>query len=275
MRIDAHQHFWQYHPVKEGWITDDMQVIRRDFMPTDLKPLLDEHALDGCVAVQADQSENETLFLLELAATHDWIKGVIGWLDLQEPDLEEQLAYFKANKHFKGVRHILQAEPKGFMTSNRFVEGVKSVGKHGLTYDILTNETQLDDVLELVRSLPAMPLVIDHISKPDIRKQSFDHWAKYMKILSEYDHVHVKLSGMATEADWQHWTEQDFMIYFDFCLEHFGPKRLMYGSDWPVCLVAGSYGRIIGALQSAVSVLSSEEQDWIMGKTASNFYKLT
>ncbi|GAA0892782.1 amidohydrolase family protein [Fulvivirga kasyanovii] len=274
MRIDAHQHFWQYHPVKEGWITDDMQVIRRDFMPADLKPLLDKHAFDGCVAVQADQSENETLFLLELAADNDWIKGVVGWLDLQEHDLNEQLAYFKANKHFKGVRHILQAEPKGFMTSNSFVEGVKSVGKHGLTYDILTNETQLDDVLELVRSLPAMPLVIDHISKPDIKKQSFDHWAKYMKILSEYDHVHVKLSGMATEADWQHWTEKDFTIYIDFCLQHFGPQRLMYGSDWPVCLVAGNYDHIISALQSSISSLSLEEQGWIMGKTATKFYNL-
>lgn len=275
MRIDAHQHFWQYHPVKEAWITDEMQVIRTDFMPEDLKPLLDQNAITGCVAVQADQSESETTFLLGLATANDWIKGVVGWLDLQKDDLDERLNYFKKDNHFKGVRHILQAEPKGFMTSGSFIEGVKMVGKHGFTYDILTSEHQLDEALELVKRLPAMPLVIDHISKPDIKAQSFDHWAKYMKMLSEFDHVYVKLSGMATEADWHNWTKEDFAIYIDFCLEHFGPKRLMYGSDWPVCLVAGSYDRIIESLQSTISTLSAEEQGWIMGKTAAQFYNLT
>lgn len=275
MKIDAHQHFWKYNPVRDSWITDDMKAIQRDFMPVDLEPLLKQQNLDGCVAVQADQSEVETNFLIELATVNPWIKGVVGWVDLKSDQLEDRLTHFSESTSFKGVRHILQAEPRGYMTDRRFVNGVKTLSHHGLTYDILTHEGQLDEVLELVGALPEMPLVVDHLSKPGIKTKSFDHWAKYMKLLSEFDHVHVKLSGMVTEADWDHWSLEDLQPYIDFCLEHFGAKRLMYGADWPVCLLAGTYERVIETFKLSLKELSEAEQEWIMGETAVHFYNLS
>lgn len=274
MRIDAHQHFWQFDPVRDSWITEDMAVIRQDFLPMDLKPLLEAADIDGCVAVQADQSEKETAFLLELAGRYPFIKGVVGWVDLLGDNLGERLGYYKKQKALKGVRHILQSEPEGFMTAPKFMKGVSSLKDFDLSYDILTSEKQLPEVCELIGLLPEMRLVIDHISKPDIKNESFDHWAKYMKTISGYSHVYVKLSGMATEADLQNWSADDFRKYIDFCLEHFGPERLMFGSDWPVCLLAGSYQKVYQALLSCISELSDDEQAWVLGKTATYFYQL-
>jgi len=274
MRIDSHQHFWQFDPVRDSWITDEMQAIRRDFMPADLKPHLDRHQVDGCVAVQADPSEEETRFLLDLAGSHPWIKGVVGWLDLLDEGLEERLHYWKRWKTFKGVRHILQAEPKGFMLAPRFQQGLLLVGRQNLTYDILTTEGQLEEAFDLVRALPEMKLVVDHISKPKIREASFDHWARYMKLFAERDYIQVKLSGLVTEAQWDQWTPADFTPYLDFCLEYFGPRRLMFGSDWPVCLLAGQYESVIGLLESAIRELSEDEREWIMGRTAVECYNL-
>ena len=274
MRIDAHQHFWQYDPVKGGWITDEMQVIRQDFMPGDLKPLLDSHDIDGCVTVQADQSEKENEFLLELAEQNTWIKGVVGWLDLKADNLSDRITHYKQYEQFKGVRHILQAEPEGFMMDPKFIAGVTQIGASGLTYDILTTENQLEEAVSFVKALPEMPLVIDHISKPNIAQASYDHWAKHMLKLSEFQHVNVKISGMITEADWKEWRVKDIKPYVDFCLENFGPERLMYGSDWPVCLIAGEYDQVIYAIKACLAELSISEQEAIYGKTASLFYKL-
>lgn len=274
MRIDAHQHFWQYDPVKGGWITDEMQVIRQDFMPGDLKPLLDSHDIDGCVTVQADQSEKENEFLLELAEQNTWIKGVVGWLDLKADNLSDRITHYKQYEQFKGVRHILQEEPEGFMMDPKFIAGVTQIGASGLTYDILTTENQLEEAVSFVKALPEMPLVIDHISKPNIAQASYDHWAKHMLKLSEFQHVNVKISGMITEADWKEWRVKDIKPYVDFCLENFGPERLMYGSDWPVCLIAGEYDQVIYAIKACLAELSISEQEAIYGKTASLFYKL-
>ena len=274
MRIDAHQHFWQYDPVKGAWITDEMQVIRQDFMPGDLKPLLDSHDIDGCVAVQADQSERENEFLLELTEQNTWIKGVVGWLDLKADDLTDRMEHYQQYDSFKGVRHILQAEPEGFMTDPKFIKGVAQIGASGMTYDILTTENQLEEAIDFVKALPEMPLVIDHISKPNIAQASYDHWAKHMLKLSEFQHVNVKISGMITEADWKEWRVKDIKPNVDFCLENFGPERLMYGSDWPVCLIAGEYDQVIYAIKACLAELSISEQEAIYGKTASLFYKL-
>ena len=274
MKIDAHQHFWQYDPVKGAWITDEMQVIRQDFMPGDLKPLLDSHDIDGCVAVQADQSERENEFLLELTEQNTWIKGVVGWLDLKADDLTDRMEHYQQYDSFKGVRHILQAEPEGFMTDPKFIKGVAQIGASGMTYDILTTENQLEEAIDFVKALPEMPLVIDHISKPNIAQASYDHWAKHMLKLSEFQHVNVKISGMITEADWKEWRVKDIKPYVDFCLENFGPERLMYGSDWPVCLIAGEYDQVIYAIKACLAELSISEQEAIYGKTASLFYKL-
>ena len=275
MRIDAHQHFWKFDPVRDTWIGEGMHIIRRDFMPAHLKTELDRNHIDGCVAVQADQSEEETEFLLSLSSQHSWVKGVVGWIDLLDDNLEERIDHYKTDTAFKGVRHILQAEPKGFMINQRFIIGVATIGKNDLSYDILTTEGQLDEASLFISKLPVMRLVLDHISKPDIKNQSFDHWATYMKKISGFDHVCVKLSGMATEANWATWQSEDFKVYIDFCLEHFGPSRLMFGSDWPVCLVAGSYDKILQSLLLCLEELSLDEQDQILGKTAKEFYKIT
>ncbi len=274
MRIDAHQHFWKFNPVRDAWITEEMQVIRRDFRPEDLKPLLEQHAIDGCVAVQADQSQEENNVLLSLAKAHPLIKGVVGWVDLLADDLQDQLDSLVQEHVLKGVRHILQAEPEGFMLQAKFIAGLKMTGEMGLTYDVLTKEGQLPETLELVKALPEMKLVVDHISKPDIASSSFDHWKKYMSQLAKHEHIHVKLSGMVTEANWQTWGPEDLKPYVDFCLEKFGAKRLMYGSDWPVCLLAGDYSSTIGALETCLKALSDDEQQYIFGNTATDFYHL-
>lgn len=274
MKIDSHQHFWHYNPIKGAWITDEMKVIRRNFLPADLEPILKEQNFDGCVAVQADQSENENWFLLNLAKANPWIKGVVGWLDLKAGNLESRLEECQKHDQFKGIRHIIQAEPDGFMTDPEFIKGVSMVGSKGLTYDILTTENQLEEVVGFVKVLPEMKLVLDHISKPDIAASSFDHWATHMKLLAQFEQVHVKLSGMVTEANWDTWKTEDLKPYVDFCLEYFGPQRLMFGSDWPVCLVAGQYDQVVEALKSILSELSETEQNAIFGETACEFYKL-
>ncbi|UXP32629.1 amidohydrolase family protein [Reichenbachiella agarivorans] len=274
MRLDAHQHFWQFDPQRDAWITEEMSVIRRDFMPADLQPLLETRGIDGCVAVQADQSLTETDFLLGLAQQHDCIKAVVGWVDLRSDNLSTDLQRYVANPYFKGVRHILQAETAGYMTEDQFVQGVKKLKDHNLTYDILITESQLDEATQLIQLLPEMPLVIDHIAKPNIQQASFAEWAKQMEKISRFDHVAVKLSGMVTEAGWQSWDRDDFAPYLDFCMEHFGAKRLMYGSDWPVCLLAADYGQVHDLLADYIASLSVFEQDQIMGKTAADFYSI-
>ncbi len=274
MTIDSHQHFWKYDPVRDSWITNDMDKIKEDFMPEDLKPLLDENEIEGCVTVQADQSETETEFLLGLSKEHDWIKGVVGWIDLLADDHEQRLDHYKKHPKFKGVRHVLQAEPDGFISNPRFIKGVASLSKRDLTYDILTHEKQLIEVLTFINKLPTMNLVIDHISKPNIKSKSFKLWSAHMKEVSTYKHVHIKLSGMVTEADWHSWTIEDLKPYVDFCLENFSPNRLMFGSDWPVSLVAGSYKKVVDALKLCIKELPQTDQDQIMGGTAMKFYNL-
>ena len=273
-RIDAHQHFWQYQAERDAWMTDDMQVIRRDFMPTDLAPLLEAHRIDACVAVQADQSDAETRFLLELAEEHDFIAGVVGWIDLLSDGLESQLEQLQEVKKLVGFRHILQAEPKGFMTAPKFVKGVKLLAKYGFTYDILIYHYQLGDAVELIRQLPEMPLIIDHIAKPDIRAGEMGNWLLGTKRLAAFPHVCVKLSGMITEADWQHWTIEQIKPYVDATLKMFGTDRILFGSDWPVCLLAGGYAQAIGLMEACIASLHGIAQAKIMGENAIDFYKL-
>lgn len=274
MKIDAHQHFWQYDPVRDTWIDESMKKIRRDFMPDDLFPLLEKTGIDGTVAVQADTSEKETQFLLTLAEKYGFIKGVVGWADLTSPNLEERLEHFSQFDRLKGFRHILQSEPDGFMTDDAFVHGLKKLHNYGYTYDILIYENQLDECIDLLSRLPEMDLVIDHIAKPRIRDRSFRDWASRMKIVAGFQNVKVKLSGLVTEADMQHWDEDDFTPYLESCLEYFGPDRLMTGSDWPVCLLAAEYEEVIGIVDWFSGGLSTSEYEAITGGTATEFYSL-
>lgn len=274
MIIDAHQHFWKFDPVRDNWITDEMKVLRRDFLPEDLKTVLQAHGVSGCVAVQASQSEAETHFLLKLAAQHDFIKGVVGWVDLRSAPLESLLEPYQDMVLLKGFRHIIQAEPKGFMLDPKFIKGVSKLADFGYTYDILIFENQLPEALKMIRMLPEMPLVIDHIAKPNIKINSFSDWFNTLRHIAEIEHVYVKLSGLVTEASWQDWKAEDFLPYLEATLELFGPQRLLFGSDWPVCLLASSYKDVFDLVHQFTASLNKGEQQNIMGQNAIRFYKL-
>lgn len=274
MKIDAHQHFWKFDPVRDAWIDDSMEVIRRDFMPEDLEPVLKKTGFDGCISVQADQSEEETNFLLDLAEKYDFIKGVVGWVDLKAPNLNQRLEHFSQYDKLKGFRHILQGQPTGTMLDDSFIAGIETLQQTRFRYDILIFENQLHETVKFVERVPEMNFVIDHIAKPIIKESSFDDWAAHMKKLAGFPHVHVKLSGMVTEADWNHWKKNEFTPYLETCLELFGADRLMIGSDWPVCLLAGEYDEVIEIVEDFLDGLSAAEYDNIMGITAAKFYQL-
>jgi L-fuconolactonase len=275
MRIDSHQHFWKFDPLRDAWITNEMKVIQRDFLPVDLEPLLKENFIDGCVSVQADQSEHETEFLLKQANQHDFIKGVVGWVDLCSENIAERLDYFNQFKKLKGFRYIVQAEVDDrFLLRKEFCRGIKKLKENNFMYDILIYPKQLEAAADFVRLFPNQPFVIDHMAKPFIREGRLDNWSSYMKTLSQFDNVYCKLSGMVTEADWKNWKPRHFTPYLDLVLESFGSQRVMYGSDWPVCLVTASYKQQLSIVEQHIATLSSSEQAAIMGGNAIRFYNL-
>lgn len=274
MRLDAHQHFWKFDAVRDVWIDDSMKVLRRDFLPAELESLLKAGGLDGCVAVQADQSESETRFLLDLAAGYDFIKCVVGWVDLTADNIGDRLAYWKEERKLVGFRHILQSEPAEKMQEKNFRNGIAKLESNGFTYDILIYPRHLDAATDLVDSFPHQPFVIDHLAKPDIRSGSMNPWRAQVRELARRPNVMCKLSGMITEADHARWTNEDLKPFMEAALESFGPRRLMFGSDWPVCLLAGDYGRVLSSVETLISRLSSTEQADIMGGTACRFYKI-
>jgi L-fuconolactonase len=275
MRIDAHQHFWKFDPVRDAWIDESMQAIRRDFLPEHLEPLLQWHRIEGCVAVQADQSEQETTFLLELASRHPFVKKVVGWIDLAAADVSDKLETIREHAHLAGFRHILQAEPPEKMKQASFRRGIGKLEAHGFTYDILIFPHHLEAAIELVDAFPRQSFVIDHLAKPKIREQIMEPWKKQIRELARRPHVYCKLSGMVTEADHQRWKADDLRPYMEVVLEAFGASRVMYGSDWPVCLLAADYGRVLHTVESFISQLSHDEQADILGRTACRFYKIT
>jgi L-fuconolactonase len=276
MKIDSHQHFWRYDPVRHGWITDAMAVLKRDFLPPDLNRELQGSGVGASVAVQADQSEGETLFLLDLAKRYAVIAGVVGWVDLCADNLPERLEYFSRNDKLCGFRHVLQDEPDDrFMLRKAFVRGIATLGELDFTYDILIYPRQLPAAIELVQKFPEQPFVVDHIAKPPIKSHETATWAQNIREIATAPNVFCKLSGMVTEADWSHWTEDNFRPYLDIVFEAFGPDRLMFGSDWPVCLLAGNYGQVKQIIETCVQKLSGAEKDNIFGSNAARFYGLT
>jgi L-fuconolactonase len=274
MYIDAHQHFWRYEPAKEPWITDTMRVIKRDFLPADLEPILTKHNFEGCVAVQADQSEHETHSLLFHSDHNDFIKGVVGWVDLMSPDLRERLDYFSQFEKLKGIRHIIQSEPSGFMLQPEFIRGVKILQEYNLTYDLLIYHHQLEEALLFVQQFPNLKIVIDHMAKPSIKTKEKTHWELNMAAMATFENVHCKISGMVTEAEWSSWKVEDFFPYLDELFESFGPSRLLYGSDWPVCLLAATYDQQLEIVQQHLSPLTNNEKLLVMGENARRFYNL-
>lgn len=275
LRIDAHQHFWQYNPVRDSWITDDMGTIQRDFLPPDLYPLLQQQGIDGCVAVQADQSEEETDFLLRLAEKHAFIKGVVGWVDLRSPDLEERLIQYKKYAKLVGFRHVLQGEAqRDLMLREDFVRGIALLGKHQFTYDILIHADQLKFVPAFVEKFPAQRFVLDHLAKPLIKQREVEQWRKEMRQVALFPNVYCKISGMVTEASWNTWTAKDFRPYLDVVVDSFGQERIMFGSDWPVCLVAASYHQMIKIVNDYFAQFNEQTRALFFGNNAVRFYKL-
>ena len=284
MKIDSHQHFWKYAASRDTWITDDMKVIQRDFLPDDLKPLLDANNFDGCIAVQADQSEDETNFLLELAEQNDFIKGVVGWIDLRSENLGQRLDHYSQFEKLKGFRHIVQAEADDFFLDRDFGRGIAQLDNYGFTYDILIKPRHLKATVEFVKQFPAQRFVIDHLAKPDIKNGRRGEWKNgewknaewkdLMRDLGKCNNVYCKLSGLVTEADWKKWNHDDFTQYVEVVLNSFGSERLMFGSDWPVCLVAASYGQVCNVVKQHIEHLTAFEKQMIWGRTAIDFYNV-
>jgi L-fuconolactonase len=276
VRIDAHQHFWKYDPVQYSWINDEMWVIRRDYAPTDLLPLLQAAGMDGCVTVQVNQSEEENEELLELAARHDFIKGVVGWVDLRNPAVEERLEWYRAKPKIKGFRHILQGErDRALMLKPGFKRGIGLLKKFGYTYDILIFPDQLGYTRDFVASFPDQPFIIDHIAKPYIKDRYItEEWKDAIRAVAAFPNVSCKISGMVTEADWKHWKPEHFKPYLDTVVDAFGPKRIVFGSDWPVCLVAAAYEQVLAIVEDYFSTFSADERAAFFGGNAAEFYDL-
>lgn len=275
MKIDSHQHFWNYVPAKHAWINTEMAVLKKDFLPQDIAPILFKYGIDGCVSVQADQSEQETEYLLDFADRYQFIKGVVGWVDLSAPDVENRLSHYKTFAKMKGVRHVLQDEKDiGFMLRPNFKQGISALKKFDLTYDILIYPEHLPNAIKLVKEFPDQPFVIDHLAKPVIRHKSIREWRNQIRAIASFENVHCKVSGMTTEAEWLDWHIEDFEPYTDVVLEAFGPKRLMFGSDWPVCTLASRYGEVMEIAQLCSTKFSVDEQALFWGKNAADFYHL-
>jgi len=275
MIVDAHQHFWRYNPGRHGWITDDMAAIRRDFLPKELEQIYRQNDIDGCVAVQVEQAESENEFLLAFSRKYPFIRGIVGWVDLQAPNINERLEYYSTEKVIKGFRHIVQGESDpNFLLGQDFCRGIGFLSAHNFTYDILVYHQQLVQVEPFVSRFPNQAFIIDHIAKPAIAKQEIKQWAIHMRAIARYPNVYCKLSGMVTEADIKNWTYDQIALYIDVVLDCFGPSRLVYGSDWPVCLVAATYEEQFGVIQKAIDRLSPTEKKQILGENAIRFYHL-
>jgi L-fuconolactonase len=274
MRLDAHQHFWRFDPVRDTWITPEMGVIRRDFLPPDLAPLLVASGMDGCIAVQADQSAAETRFLLSLAAEHSFILGVVGWIDLRATDLERQLTGYRQERALCGFRHIAQAEPDDFLARDDVARGVALLGQHGYAFDLLVYPQQLTAAVALVERCPGVHFVLDHCAKPRIAAAELASWRKALAPLAEHPNVWCKASGLVTEASWSRWTEADLEPVLDAVAELFGPERLLFGSDWPVCLVAADYPEVVGVVERWSHRLAPADREGLFGGNAAAAYRL-
>jgi L-fuconolactonase len=274
MRIDAHQHFWRYDAAEYGWIDDTMPALRRDFMPDDLRAEMTAAGVDRSIAVQARQSLEETRALLAHADTQPFVAGVVGWVDLASPSIDAQLEEVGAHPKLVGVRHVVQSEPEGFLTSEAFRHGISRLERHGLTYDILIYARQLPEAVDFVKAFPDQRFVLDHLGKPDIKGGGLAAWRPPFEELAAFPNVWCKLSGLATEAGWHTWTAGQLQPYIDVALECFGPDRLMVGSDWPVCTLAGSYSRTMAMLEAALSDCSTKERASVLGGTAQRVWNL-
>jgi L-fuconolactonase len=275
MRLDSHQHFWRYQPAEHGWMDDRMTVLKRDYLPADLKPLVALAKFDGTIAVQARQTLEETRWLIELASQNDFIKGVVGWVDLRSLDLHGQLEEFAKHPQFVGVRHVVQDEPDDeFMLRPDFRRGLAQLREFGLTYDLLLFPKHLPVAAKLVAEFPAQKFVLDHLGKPRIGEKLFSPWQEDLVSLAKFPNVYCKLSGMVTETHWNQWRPEDFHLYLDIALAAFGAERVMIGSDWPVCELSGDYAAVMKIVTDHVAALPAALQAKVLGEYCARFYNL-
>ncbi len=275
MKIDSHHHFWKYDPVTYSWMNDSMGILKRDYQPEDLKEVIDSAKIDGVISVQADQSMRETEDLLKHASERSFIRGVVGWFPLAEPELDGLLESYATNPLLKGVRHVVQDEADDqFILGDAFNKGIRRLKTYELVYDILIYERQLGPSIEFVDRHPDQVFVLDHVAKPRIGDQIMEPWRAQMFELAKRENVYCKLSGMATEANWQNWTNDDLWPYAEVAMEAFGPTRMMFGSDWPVARLAVEYGDWVGLCREFISTLSDSEQAMIEGEVAIRAYDL-
>jgi len=272
--IDAHVHFWKYNPIKDAWITDEMGLLQRNFFLQDLQPVLHENGVTGIIAVQADQSENETDFLLRLANKNPFIKGIVGWVDLQNKNLEDKLLYWSEYPVIKGFRHIVQAESDGFLRKEAFVNGIKLLKSFDFTYDILIYPNQLKEAIQFVNKYPNQKFILDHCAKPCIRDQKINEWKIEIKEIAKNENVYCKVSGLVTEAKWNEWKTEDLYPYLDVVFESFGTDRILFGSDWPVILLSSTYNKWKNLLEKYMLQFSDEEKQKVFDTNAIKFYNL-
>jgi len=268
--IDSHQHFWQVGRFDYPWMSKDLSVLYRDYLPADLSPILAQNGIDKTVLVQASNSIAETRWLLELADKNDFIAGVVGWVDLMSADLE-----LTAHPKFKGARHLVESEPNDdWLIQPAVIAGLKKLSARGCTYDLLVHTRHLKYVPQVAESCPELPLVIDHLAKPPIARNEIKEWAEAMKPVAAFPNIHCKLSGLVTEANWTSWQTNDLRPYVEEALKLFGCDRMMFGSDYPVCLLASSYDRVLESFQELLEDLSDVDRDKIFSTNAQKFYRL-
>jgi L-fuconolactonase len=273
MIIDAHQHFWMYNANRHAWISDDMKLLRKNFLPVDLIDLYKQHHIDGCIAVQADESDQETKFLLDLAAQNNFIKGVVGWIDHIDKQLDEKLHHYSTLPALKGFRHIIQGRPDSLYLANPdFHHFLKALAFYSFTYDVLITEDQLFATIKCTEKFPDQKFILDHCGKPNIKAKNRKDWGSNIKILASNPNMYCKLSGLVTEAEWNKWTYDDLLPYLEIATEHFGTERICLGSDWPVCLLSASFEKIMLYTHRFIGQLSTNEQKNILGLNACRFY---
>ncbi len=273
--IDSHQHFWVYHKDELSWINKQMIFIKNNYLPEDLQKEMEKTGVNGSIVIQTRKTLEETRWLLKLSRENDFIKGVVGWVDLLSDRVEENIIEFTGLPKFVGVRHAIQDEPNiDFMLRKDFLRGLAYVQDYGLTFDLLVRPQHLKTTAEMVSKLPELKFVLNHLGKPDIKNGTKEPWATDLKSLAKFKNVYCKLSGMVTEADWNKWKPQDFYPYLDVAYESFGPDRLMIGSDWPVCLVAGSYQEVLDIYFEFLSQFPSEARNKITSENCLDFYAI-
>ncbi len=275
MIVDSHQHFWQMGRFDYPWMSPELGVLYRDFLPPDLEPIIKQHGVTRTVLVQASNSLGETQWLLSLADSYPFIAGVVGWADLTDPGLGDGLDVLKANPKFRGVRHLVESEPaEDWLVQPEVLLGLQTLAVHGVSYDLLVHTRHLKHARTVAESIPELRLVIDHMAKPPIARGEIKEWAQEIKAVAAFPNVYCKLSGLVTEANLSSWSPEDLRPFIDCALEYFGPRRMMFGSDWPVCLLASSYDQVLESFRFLLAGLSESDQHGVFAGNATEFYRL-